>query len=345
MAKEYTKEQEDIVKTILSIERTDYYKILQCDKKSTETELKKSYRKLAIKCHPDKNKHPQSAEAFKKLAKAFEVLGDDTKKKIYDQTGSDPDARGGMGGGGGGAGFNPNTAFGGGSPFGAGSPFGGGRPFGGQGMFDDDILNFVFGNGGPFGGSPFGGTPVYTFNFGGGGPRFAQAGDPRMRRRPAQGARGGPGATNRGNGGAPPLDQNLLSQLVQMAPLLLVVVVPFLLNLFSGESSTRLPNFSFEAQPSLNVQRSTPKHNVPYYIAEKDLKSYNGNDKKLNKLDSMIENYYVKDLRTRCSREDAHRNRLIEDSYGFFFTDKKQLEFARNLELPSCSRLQEMNLL
>ncbi|KAG0671014.1 hypothetical protein C6P42_003691, partial [Pichia californica] len=94
-----TPEQKELVEEILSINRTDYYKVLKVDKSSNEVEIKKSYRKLAIKLHPDKNKHPKASEAFKVIAKAFEVLGDDSKRKMYDMTGSDPDSRGGMGGG------------------------------------------------------------------------------------------------------------------------------------------------------------------------------------------------------------------------------------------------------
>ena len=54
----------------------DYYKILGVDKKATDDELKKAYRKLALKYHPDKNKDPGAEDRFKEIAEAYEVLSD-----------------------------------------------------------------------------------------------------------------------------------------------------------------------------------------------------------------------------------------------------------------------------
>ena len=54
----------------------DYYKILGVDKKATDDELKKAYRKLALKYHPDKNQDPGAEEKFKEIAEAYEVLSD-----------------------------------------------------------------------------------------------------------------------------------------------------------------------------------------------------------------------------------------------------------------------------
>ena len=54
----------------------DYYKILGVDKKATDDELKKAYRKLALKYHPDKNKDPDAEDRFKEIAEAYEVLSD-----------------------------------------------------------------------------------------------------------------------------------------------------------------------------------------------------------------------------------------------------------------------------
>ena len=68
----------------------EYYKILNINKNSTETEIKKSYRKLAMKYHPDKNPGNESAEnQFKKISEAYEVLSDQDKRKIYDQYGKE----------------------------------------------------------------------------------------------------------------------------------------------------------------------------------------------------------------------------------------------------------------
>lgn len=67
----------------------DYYSILGISKSATEDEIKKAYRKLALKYHPDKNKTPEAEEKFKLIAEAYEVLSDKKKRDIYDQFGED----------------------------------------------------------------------------------------------------------------------------------------------------------------------------------------------------------------------------------------------------------------
>lgn len=67
----------------------DYYKILGVTKKATEQEIKKAYKKLALKYHPDKNKERGAEEKFKELAEAYEVLSDKRKREIYDQVGEE----------------------------------------------------------------------------------------------------------------------------------------------------------------------------------------------------------------------------------------------------------------
>ncbi|MCG7502096.1 molecular chaperone DnaJ [Tenacibaculum sp. Mcav3-52] len=117
--------------------KQDYYEILGLSKSASKAEIKKAYRKMAIKYHPDKNPDDKEAEEkFKLAAEAYEVLSDDNKKARYDQYG--------------------HAAF-----------EGGHGGFGGGGMNMDDIFS-QFGDifGGAFGGG-FGG-------FGGGGHRQAR---------------------------------------------------------------------------------------------------------------------------------------------------------------------------
>lgn len=118
--------------------KQDYYEILGVSKSATPAEIKKGYRKMAIKYHPDKNQGDKAAEEnFKKAAEAYEILSDENKKARYDQYG--------------------HAAFEG--------PQGGGG-FGGGGMNMDDIFSQfgdIFGGGGGFGG------------FGGGGSRRGRA--------------------------------------------------------------------------------------------------------------------------------------------------------------------------
>ncbi len=120
--------------------KRDYYEVLGVSKNASDDEIKKAYRKLAIKYHPDKNPGDKEAEAkFKEINEAHDVLSDKQKRARYDQFG-----HAGVGGNG----------FGG----GAGNPFGQGGAFNFNGQtfnFDfgggglDDILGNIFGFGGP----------------------------------------------------------------------------------------------------------------------------------------------------------------------------------------------------
>lgn len=86
---------------------TDYYQTLGLTKDASQDEIKKSYRKLAIKYHPDKNSGDAKAEAtFKEISEAYEVLSNEKKRQVYDQYGSDALSGAGMGSSGGGAGFS-----------------------------------------------------------------------------------------------------------------------------------------------------------------------------------------------------------------------------------------------
>jgi molecular chaperone DnaJ len=98
----------------------DYYNILGVSKDASKEEIKRAYKKLAKKYHPDISKEPDAAEKFKKINEAFSVLSDDQKRSQYDRFGSSE-------------GFNAG---------GFGSDFGGGFDFG-----FEDIFDSIFGEG------------------------------------------------------------------------------------------------------------------------------------------------------------------------------------------------------
>jgi molecular chaperone DnaJ len=113
--------------------KQDFYEILDISKSASQAEIKKGYRKMAIKYHPDKNPDDTTAEEnFKKAAEAYEVLSDENKKARYDQyghAGLDGPQSGGRGGFGGG-GMDMDDIF---SQFGDIFGGGGGGGFGGGG--------------------------------------------------------------------------------------------------------------------------------------------------------------------------------------------------------------------
>ena len=112
--------------------KRDYYEVLGVGKQATDDEIKKAYRKIAIKYHPDRNPgNKEAEEKFKEAAEAYSVLSDKQKRQQYDQFGFDgPNMGGGFGGFGGAGGFSMDDIF---SMF--GDVFGGRGGFSGFGGF------------------------------------------------------------------------------------------------------------------------------------------------------------------------------------------------------------------
>lgn len=158
----------------------NYYGILGLSKGATDDEIKKAYRKLALKYHPDKNKSKEAEEKFKEVAEAYEVLSDKKKRDIYDKFGEEGLKNGGGGGGGfstggGGTEFSgfhgdPRATFA--QFFGSSSPFqdffefpgGGARTGPGFHFMDVDMDSDLFGTNGPRPGGPGGAFRSQSFN-------------------------------------------------------------------------------------------------------------------------------------------------------------------------------------
>ena len=69
-----------------------HYEVLGVPENATDEDIRKAYRKMALKYHPDKNKSPDASNKFKTIADAYEVLGDKEKRKQYDRLGDAPPA-------------------------------------------------------------------------------------------------------------------------------------------------------------------------------------------------------------------------------------------------------------
>src|SRR6266545_1393588 len=82
----------------MATEKRDYYEVLGVERSATEEEVKRAYRKLAVKFHPDKNPDdPHAEEKFKELGEAYDVLIDPDKRAAYDRFGHAAFAPGGAG--------------------------------------------------------------------------------------------------------------------------------------------------------------------------------------------------------------------------------------------------------
>lgn len=155
----------------------DYYKILGIQKGASDDDIKKAYRKLALKYHPDKNKAPGAEERFKEIAEAYEVLSDKKKRDIYDTHGEEGLKSGIPGGNTGSNQFtyqfhgDPRATFA--QFFGSASPFQAFFDMGGTGNrmfgFPDDDMDvddpFGLGLGSTRPGGPGGAFRSHSFNF------------------------------------------------------------------------------------------------------------------------------------------------------------------------------------
>lgn len=209
----YTAEQVKIVKEILHAKeggRGAHYRVLGIAASANENEIKKAYRKRALKLHPDKNSAPHADEAFKAVGLAYATLSDAQKRTIYDRYGDeDPDNRGGGG---------------------ARGP--GGMHFRrGEEVNPEDIFNMFFGGGGMPGGAR--GFHFNANGFGGPGVQFGGGRQPRARQ-------GGGGAARQ-----PAPEANGIGALVQFLPILLILMLSFLnFGGDSGQSYTQNRYFS-----------------------------------------------------------------------------------------------------
>ena len=96
--------------------KIDYYEVLGVEKGASDADIKKAFRRIAMKYHPDRNPDSKDAEEkFKEAQEAYEILGDQEKKSAYDRFGhAGVDGNAGAGGFGGGGGYHGGGGYGGG---------------------------------------------------------------------------------------------------------------------------------------------------------------------------------------------------------------------------------------
>ncbi|ODQ63545.1 DnaJ-domain-containing protein [Nadsonia fulvescens var. elongata DSM 6958] len=319
--REFTPAQKAAVDRVKRCKAHQYYSILDLEVSASDGEIKKAYRKLALIMHPDKNGAPGADEAFKLVSKAFQILSDPQKKRIFDQTGSDPDSRG-MGGAGP-SGFSRGSSSG----------MSGGGFQGGPEVSADDLFNMFFGGGG--GAAGFGGPNIRVHTFGAGGSPF-DAFNAFSQARAGQGAR---------QGAAPNQAQEPFSlrHLMQLLPLLLLFFAPMITSLFSSssESTSGLYNYRFSRDPPFTVEKYTPRYRIPFYVREDDPKL---DKRRLNQMGSRAEVQYVQNLQNKCDREYDYKQRKIAESHGWLFVDQQKYDEAMGIKLQSCDKLKSFGI-
>ncbi|KAL2155433.1 hypothetical protein VTH82DRAFT_175 [Thermothelomyces myriococcoides] len=324
--RKYTPEQEAAVLRVRRCNPTDFYAILGLERDCLESDIKKAYRKLSLLIHPDKNGHPYADEAFKMVSRAFHVLSNSDKKKMYDEYGADPDSR--FASAQAQAAQNPFAGF-------AGRRPGGGAPGGwAQEEISPEELFARFFGGGGFGGpfAGFDGGPQFVFNFGGPGIRVHQFGGPRPRGRPRN-----PGQEE------PP---SVWSSLIGYLPIILLLFWPVISSIFSGvfSSTPSTPSMVFDEPhpPLYTMERTMPHFKVKYYLNPADVHSYSPS--KLSSLDKKAEVVLVQQLRLKCDNEMAHKQQLQNAAQGWFFQDPEKMELANTYDMPACRRLNSLGV-
>ncbi|KAG2437013.1 hypothetical protein HYH02_011444 [Chlamydomonas schloesseri] len=298
-----TPEQKALVAQVLKAK--DFYEVLGISKDASDDDIKKAYRKLALKLHPDKNKALHSDEAFKAVSKAFNCLSDADKRAYYDRTGHESSAAAAAAAAAqraGGAGPGPGGAY--------------YYTASGEDFDPEELFNMFFG----------GGLGAHAFR--------AQFGVPRQRRH-GHGHAGGHhhgGGQGGGGGAAAAADQQqraAMLGLLQLMPILLILVFTFF-------QSSQSPPYSLVQESAYKVELLTQRLSIPFYVKSvPELeRAYPAGSSARYRLERQVESAYYERLEARCQQERLMRHRAW--SWG-------NREQARAMKLEACEEIERVN--
>ncbi|XP_037543346.1 dnaJ homolog subfamily C member 18 [Nematolebias whitei] len=266
--KTYTEEQRQSVLRIKNCK--DFYEILGVTKNASDEDLKKAYRKLALKFHPDKNFAPGATDAFKAIGNAYAVLSNPEKRQQYDQYGDQCSAAATPQHSGHGRSGHYRSFY---------------RDFEAD-ISPEELFNIFFG-----GRFPTGNVHVYTNQ----GASYSQFYQPRRRR--AYERREEVVEDNQ--------SQNTFTALLQLLPVLVLILI----SVFTQMMATN-PPYSLFYKPAMGlvVSRETQHMGVPYYVDKSFEKEYRGTA--LEELEKTIESDYIEHLQSSCWKEKQQKSDL-----------------------------------
>ncbi|KAI8345360.1 DnaJ domain-containing protein [Blakeslea trispora] len=307
--RKYTSEQLQAVKTILACGR-DYYKVLLVDRSATDAQIKKAYRKQALRFHPDKNSAPGADEAFKLVAKAFDVLSDSNKRAIHDEGGDIDNSRGRSSAS---SYYQSQHTY--------------QRRYAEE-VTPEDLFNMFFGSG-------------MRSGFGTG---FRQH-HSQFRSRQQHQQRSGRQQQQYQRQHQQQYQQHHTNGLSQFLPVILLLLLAIITMLFSFESE---PPYSFRPTPPNTNLRTTQSNHINYYVNPKVFdKTIKNNRYKFQKTEKQIESDWLSELRHACQQEQRHKSNLLSQADGIMFgiigRNEKAYKRAQNMKLKSCNELRRLS--
>ncbi|GMH88709.1 hypothetical protein TrVE_jg991 [Triparma verrucosa] len=306
-----TPEQRRLVSEVVrnSKKQEAHYKVLGVAKSASDAEIKKAYRKLSLKVHPDKNPAPGSDEAFKAVGLAYATLSDERKRQIYDSTGDvDPDNTGGSS-----------------DPF-AGFRRGGGGGGGRHGEVDPEDIFRMFFNGGMGGGmgGGFGGPGFRVYSSGtgfGGMPNRRHT----ERGRRQQEAGGGQG-------------------LLQLLPIIFFILMSFVS--FPEETATSSSQYFSLTHKHPYTNPMETKHrgvvkDIPYFVSDKFMRTTIRDPYKVSQVERLVEKSYDQFLQNECRAQRKHQRQLQQRAASFRGDQRKRASMQADADAFELSRCQE----